>query len=303
MKNSRKITHIIFILISLLILYLAIINNDIFINTFIDTLNLWLYKVMPPIFTFYILISLLLHFNILQKILILFKPLNIILKFNSYKSLYLYLIGIFIGNPSSANIISEAYKNNEITYKDYNSLITNCSFITPLFIFSIFQNNLLISSIIFFTHIISNLIVTSIYNYKTTTNNNIQLVNNMNISTNISNIFSNATLIVLNIASIMVFSNLIISSLKLLNFPLLLLLPLELSTGIFNALQLFDNTSIQIIIISILLSFNGFCIHLQISSQVINFKYKSFVLIRLIQSIFSGFLSYFIWYIVTSLTP
>lgn len=302
MKKLNFIFNIIIIFLSLLIISLSILNNDIFINTFISTLNLWLYKVMPSIFTFYIIISVLIRFNILQKIFIIFRPLNKILKFESLNAFNLYITSIFIGNPGASNLIQKAFNSNEITYLDYKSLINNASFISPLFIFSIFPNNIFYSTILFFMQIISSLIITCLYNKNNKVTSNINFKNTSN-SNSIFIIFNNAINISLNVAAIMIFSNLIISSLKQLYIPDIFLLPLELSTGIFKTIDLYEISYISLIIISILLSFNGFCIHLQISSQIENFKYKSFVLTRIIQSLISGTLTYFIWYIVTSLTP
>lgn len=301
MKKQKIILNFIFIIISLLIISLSIINNEIFINTFISTLTLWLYKVMPFIFTFYIIISIFMKLNILQKFLLIFKPLNKLLKFETAQGFYLYITSIFVGNPSAANLVQNSYNNNSISYNDYKSLIDNASFITPLFIFSIFPNKISFSLILISSHIISSFIITSINNRKNKFNytNSFNIVNN----TSISKIFNNSINIILNIAAVMIFSNLIISSLKMLYIPDILLLPLELSTGIFKIIELFQNSIISLILVSILLSFNGICIHLQISSQIDNFNYKSFVFTRLIQSLNSGLLTYFIWYIVTSLTP
>ncbi len=279
------------ILISIIIF--CLLNNKLFIKTIIHSLNLWLYRVFPSIFTFYIITSILIKLNILNKLLIIFKPLSLILKFETSNAFYLFLIGILIGNPASANLIYTAKTNNTITNNDYNKLIHCSGFITPLFIFSLFPSNIKSSLIIFISHILSYFLMCIILNNKSN-NKAVNINNNINLlsTTNIPNIFYKACEICLTIASIMVMANLIISSLESFNFNSYFLLPLELSTSIFNIINSKFNYSLIIIIISILTSFNCLSIHLQIFSQIKEIKYYKFLLTRVVASIISGIFSF-----------
>ena len=106
-------------------------------------------------------------------------------------------------------------------------------------------------------------------------------------------IFYNAVTISLTIASIMVFVNLIITSLIELKVAKNLLLFFELSCGITMILE--NNfTLLTLPIISFLLSFNGLCLHLQVFSQITDVSYGKFFFFRLLQGLLSATISYFI---------
>ena len=90
----------------------------------------------------------------------------------------------------------------------------------------------------------------------------------------------------------MVIANLIVSSLSLFNINKLLLIPLELTSGILKIITEYKNSFFALITISMLITFNGFCIHLQIFSQIKGIKYQYFFIIKIIQSLFSGLITF-----------
>ena len=274
------------------LIYYCLINNNLFIDTFITTLKLWLYKVVPPIFTFYIIVSILVKLNILDKILIIFRPLKIILKFDTNNAFNLFLTSIFLGNPGSANLIYNEYINDTITKRDYIKLVNCCGFITPLFIFTLFSENLYYSFIIYISHLLTYFISCALYNKNLNYGN--KKINHDNLQTlsSIISVFYNVCEICLTIASIMVIANLIVSSLSLFNINKLLLIPLELTSGILKIITEYKNSFFALITISMLITFNGFCIHLQIFSQIKGIKYQYFFIIKIIQSLFSGLITF-----------
>ena len=273
--------------------FFCIFHNDSFIFSFKRTLYLWLYKVIPSIFTFYVIINILIYLNILDKILIIFKPLRFIFRFESNIAFNLFIISIFTGNPSAASLIYHNYQNNTISKSDYEKLILSSGFVTPLFIISLFNNDLKKSFIILLSHILSYFFTCIVI---TINNKNINICKNNKSYTNkqnITSIFYNAVTISLTIASIMVFVNLIITSLIELKVAKNLLLFFELSCGITMILE--NNfTLLTLPIISFLLSFNGLCLHLQVFSQITDVSYGKFFFFRLLQGLLSATISYFI---------
>ena len=93
---KKILTNFLILIVSiilLLVLFVSIYTNNISL-LIISTLKTWLYKVMPPIFIFYIISSILLKLNFFDYFFIIFKPLNKLLKFSNAYALNLYLSNI-----------------------------------------------------------------------------------------------------------------------------------------------------------------------------------------------------------------
>lgn len=291
--SLKNIFNCLLIILLLLIIYTGIVDYS-FYNMILDILKIWLHNVMPPILVFYITFSFLIKSDFLKYIVLIFSPLNKILKFESTYSFGLYILGVFIGNPGFSLILSDQYKKHNISYYDYSRLLKCCSFQTPLFIFSIFLN-LKISLIIYFSNIISSIIIAILTKKKG------QFIFKNSICTiklSFSEIFNNAISIVFSIACIMVFFSTIIYSLKMLNISVYFFIPLELNNGIIILKKSPLPDMIKIIGISGLLSFNSFSVHMQIYCNVYNYKYSSFLFYRIIScflSIIICFILIYIW--------
>ena len=88
---------------------------------------------------------------------LLYKPLHYIYHFENSKSCSIYLISIIVGNPCSIKLITEAVSNNEISITEGNRLLRFSSFVSTIFLFSIFEFNIAVT--LFILEILSSSII------------------------------------------------------------------------------------------------------------------------------------------------
>ena len=272
------------LLILILLLYIITITllykNNIF-NIIYNTLNIWLFKIFPPIFIFYCITSLLISSKTIDIIFFILKPLRKIFKFETDNGFKLFIIAILVGNPSSSAFIISYLNNDNITLNDANTLNKCSSFITPLFIFSILPD-IKIFLLIYSIHILSNIII-CIY----LTKNNTTFIRKTNPKViNFFDYINKLPQILFNIAIFMIVCNIIIYSLSLININPIYFSFIELGSGAINIMNC--NSQYKYIIITSLLSFNGLCIHLQVYSIIKDsLSYLTFFKYRIIQTIIS----------------
>lgn len=301
------------LIILFIILFITIITFSLFISyqnffkNIIETLNIWLYKVYPSIFTFYILASLLINTNLLNKLIYLFKPVLKRLKFPNDKSLNIFIISIFTGNPSSSLLISESLDKGEISINDAHNLLKCSSFLNPIFIYSfliIYQIKYIYLIIII--HLFSNFIIARLINRS----NNNTIINNTNIFFSIDNLVSSINNIVhllLLISGIMVFANIFNYSLNCcLNYFKFnhilfkfLLANIEVAGGLHSIINLHLSEGLSLALITFVCAFGGFSIHLQVLSVIRkhHLSYRIFFQYRLVQAIIGVVLFLFIYQI------
>ena len=293
MIKKNKIIDICILFICILIFIISITNPLFFDNT-INTLNIWLYNVFPPIFNFYIIINLLLYFNVLDKLYFIFKPLTKLFRFDTNNALHLFITSFLLGNPSSSCILLESLNNNKISYNDYNKIMRSVSFPSLLFILNLYRdfkiNIIILLSMILSSFFICLLPIKNVKQYIPKNNNTQQKT--------IMNIFLDAVKISLSIASVMCFSSSIIFSLNYIKVPEILTSILELCNGVFIIKKANLSFIIELAIITFLLSFNCFSIHLQIFTNNNPIKYSSFLFYRIVAGVSSFFFSVIIYYLL-----
>lgn len=285
MRTHLKRLFILFYLSFLI--FITILHKEEIFEITINTLSLWLYKIFPPIFIFYIISSLLISSKAINIIFIIFKPLRNILKFETDNAFKLFLLSILIGNPSSSTFVVSNLQNNNITKNDAIILNKTASFITPLFIFSLLD--LKIALLIYLSHLASNIFICIFLTRKNNILNNLKEPKIMNFFDYLNNIPK----ILFSIATMMVICNILIYSLTLLNINKNYLFFIELSTGAYQIISM--TTQLKYYLLIFLLSFNGICIHLQVYSIIKDsLSYLSFLKYRLIQ----GFLSVILFLLI-----
>lgn len=293
----KKISIILVAILIFIITFSILLNPEAFFSNIISTLNLWLYKVYPSIFTFYAVSSLLLNTNILNKLTYYFRFIFKRFKFTNQNNLNLFILSIFIGNPSTSGLIIQEIKNNNISIDNGNNLLKYSSFQNPLFIISfLFPISIKYALYIIFVHILSNIIIVFFQNRK----NKYTIIKNSRLKFSIKEILesiNNIIYILLIISSMMVLANIIIFSittiinfLNLNNFYIsLLLTQFEITQGMNYLLNLKINNLIILILVCFTVAFNGLSIHLQVFNIIskYNLKYKNFFLYRIIQGLLS----------------
>lgn len=288
----KKLLKIFFILLLFYYIYYIIRYNFIWKDTFINTLELWLYKVVVGIIPMYVLSSLLLSINFINDFL--FNLFNKFKLFENSKALFLFLISFLCGTPTTSLIVSKAYVNQEISFRQARNIICSCSFISFLFLAIMLNNKLFF--IISLSQIISSLIIYFKLSYK------IELYNNNNTKhismfDTINSIIEDVPIILLKILVSMILVSIIIIPFKEFEY---LFYYFEVTFGLNNFLNINCNEYITIILISSLLSFNGVAIILQVYNILKKTRliFKHYIISRIIHTIISVLISLVLLFIV-----
>lgn len=288
-----KRIFVFFILFIVIVLFYLAFNNSLALySTILETLNIWLMKVFPSLFTFFIVSSLLINFKIINYLSFLFKPLKRILNFYNDEAFNIFLLSIFNGNPSTILFINQSLESNKITIDEANVLTCSASFISPFFILSFFDKRQALLLII--SHVLANFILVFFLNRRLV-KKNISIQKDLNIDFDgfLSSI-NKAISVLLVIAGTMVSATLLkyalMNSLSFLpdNLLKIVLSFSEVSTGLNDLRNLNINSTYILLLSSFLLGMGGFCIHLQVASVLSKkISYKYYLKGRFIQGIIS----------------
>lgn len=300
----KRILVIVILLVLTMISFSIFLNPANFFNSIISTLEIWLYKVYPSIFTFYIMASLLINSRIINKIIYVLRPILKHLKFKNENALHLFILSVFIGNPSSSSLICDSLGKNKITIDDANDLLKCSSFLNPLFIISfMIAYNIKYAAVVAFVHILSNFIIVFFVNRK----NKVTEIHNSSINFLLENLLKSVNTVIyllLMISGVMVFANILKFSITTILvyfnfnnvFLEVLLTNIEVSLGLNTLIHLGLAEIITVSLICFVSSFGGFSIHLQVINVINNYKlkYSTFFKYRILQ----GFIAVMLFLII-----
>lgn len=303
-KQSKSIIKIIIIGFIVLIVFDILINPGNVFNNILDSLKLWLFKVYPPIFLFYILSSLIINLNFIDNKA---KILSKLFHFKNFRSYSIFTMSLLIGNPATSALILENIHTENIDIEDGNHLLCISSFLNPLFIISFMSSKFLYlkySLLIIFIHIISNFIIGLVMFINK--NNTILIKQKRKKENNIIKDFfdsiERANFLLLKICGIMIICNLCKHSLYSLLFSLnikgvginILLSLIEVASGLNDIVNLQLPQNLVLCLVAFLVSFGGLSIHLQVYSIISNssLEFKKFFYFRIIQGLLSFLLCF-----------
>ena len=264
-------------IIALFLIYYTFNNQQLIVNSVINSSILYLYKVLPFFLPMYIISKILINYNF---------PYYISKLFNNNIYVYILIISFLSGCPNNAIIIKDLLNNNIINTNEANKYIKCSFFQNPLFLTSIlsaiFNKKIAISIII--TQVLSNIIIYLIKPIKIT---NINKTNTIKLSDLIINTINNSIKILLNIyVTIIIFNILSILLPKYLSSFIGLF---EITGGLNYLITSNYNYIIKIILTIIYISFGGLAINIQIKSVLKDTEilYSNFLLSRFYQIILS----------------
>lgn len=306
--SKKLINAFIFLVVFLIIINIAFSPQAIFTNV-LNSLELWVFKVYPPIFIFYILSSLIINVPFFHnRVSKLFRIIN----FRSSHEITIFSLSLFLGNPATSALISENIHQNKIKIEDGNKLLCISSFLNPLFIISFLGstfNNYKITIAILLIHILSNFILAYFVLRNNSYSNSINHVeiNHSNLIIEIFDSIERANYLLIKVCGIIVTSNLckfaiqnILIKLNLHNPLVYLFLALiEVTSGLYDIINLNLPVKLTLSLIAFLISFGGLSIHLQVYAMIINTRlsFKRFFLFRMLQ----GLISFILCFIVFSI--
>lgn len=293
------------VLFIILVFINIIFNFNNLMENIYNSLFIWFYNVYPSIFIFYNISCYFLTSNLFIKFSHIFK---FIIKFDSPKTYTLLFINIFLGNPGTANLIEQAYNNNEISYCDYRRLLDITIFMNPLFVLTFLNIKY------YFIYLVSIIIYIKFYSFINIYNND-NIINNYTI-TNINKKYSfsdfsiainNVINILLTIACMITFFSIVKTTITYLlnifnfnnNYITLLLSCLEVASG------LNDIKDFNLYFIVSLINFQGLCIIFQ-SYQYLNKKnisLKRYILGKIISCLSCTLIFFFLTIIFDKLLP
>lgn len=276
MKENYKNRLILVTLILMLIFYLF--NSQYILNNIIDYSKLFLTKLFPVSFIFFIISSLLIDFGIISF-------LDNVLHIKSTK-LYVFTISMISGFPSGAKYTRDLYNKGFISCSDANKLMMFSHFPNPLFIISsltLVIPNRIITRNILLSIIISNFIIMlfcKIDGNKYNDSNFKKTNFSLSLATGIKSAFEVLCIIYGTSLFFYLISCIILNNFSFSHIYYVLICGVfDLTKGIFSV-SLLDNNYLRGIFVLLFICFGSLSIHLQIKSILsdtpINYKYFIF---------------------------
>ena len=289
----------------ILLLINVIFDIDLIYESMFTSLYIWLIRIVPSFFIFYILSTFLLRKNILSKISFILKP---FFSFEKDKSYDLLLLSFLISNPTTIKQAKIYYEDNIISFNDYKKIIYLSMFSNPLFLLSFFDIKTVL--IFIFIQFICIFIIDKKIRLKNSKDNS-SINNESNSFFIINKSLNDVIYIILLIASSICFVNLIKTSiinifnlLNISNIEIYLSI-FEITSGIISLQGLDINHIFLNSILLFIISFQGIAINLQnyciINNKKIN--YKKAIIVRFIESLIASIIYLLFSYIATSLLP
>lgn len=296
MKKTYQRIIIITFLLTLLILYT--INSTLVIKSILDYTNLFITKLFPTNFVFFMLSTILIDQGLIELI-------NNKLKLNG-SIFYVTIMSILSGIPSGSKYTKDLLEKDLISTKTANYLLAFTHFPNPMFVLNTVTIllNKTIALKILISLILSNLIIALIFKPSKKEVITINDSPSKDFSESLSKAIIDSLKVILIIYGTSVFFYLItviINKYLTLNVLSHVLLNgiFDLTKGLFS-ISLLSNKLLKSLLIIIFFSFGSLSIHIQIKSIITNtsLKYKYFILGRLLQILFATILfllSYFIY--------
>lgn len=284
MKKKYQRVIVITLLFTILIFYL--LNSSLVIKGVLEYTELFINKLFPVSFIFFVFSYLFIDYGIVELISSLFH-------INGSK-FYVVFMSLISGFPSGAKYTVDLLNKGFISEKEANYLIKFTHFPNPLFILGAVLSILdskYDAFIMLITLILSNFVIAFVFRINEKNKINFQEKNEVEFSTSLSKAIISTIKVLINIYGISVFFYLIVviicSFFNLSIFEYVLLNGLfDLTKGVFST-SLITNYNIRIILILFFISFGSISIHMQVNSIIsdTNIKYKNFFIGRFLQAI------------------
>ena len=296
---NKKYFNTIIIVILTLFLYEIFSHTSVVSNTIIDSSKLWFYNIIPSILPMYIIIDLLMNYNILDYLKVIINPISKLFKINKSSSI-VFILSTMSGFPSNSKYISTMLENNSLNLNDANKLLIFTHFSNPLFIINSiginFLHNKKIGMVILICHFLTNIVIGIIYrniNISLESNNSYKNKPESFINVLTSSIYKTIKILFLLYGIITVF--MIITTIINVNIQLNPLVKcilsgiLEMTNGIYFTSLLNINIIYKACLMTFFISFGGLSIHMQVFGILSKYKlnYLSYFKARLFHALIS----------------
>ena len=318
---NKKLTSI---LIMILLIFFAVeilTSSSSIIESVNFSFNVWKNNIFPSLFPFFVLSDILVNYGFVEFTGELFKPImNKLFKMKGDTS-FAFIMSTISGFPSGAKYVNELYKQGTINEYEGTKLLTFTHFSNPLFILGtisiLFLNNKEAGLLMLICHYLGNIIVGllfSEYHKFNECNNKVSLkkaINNMTKrriynNKNFGQILTNAILnsintllLVLGVTTVfLVITTVIDNNINLNSYYQSILNGFfEMTQGLKYVSLLNIPLKLKAVISTMIISFGGFSVHMQIISILSDtkIKYLPFLTARIIHALTSSFLVYILF--------
>ena len=298
----KKYSNFIIVIITFIIFILIVFNKDLVSSTIVTSFYIWFNTLVPSMMPMFILSDILINYNFIMYVPSFIT--NFISKlFNISKNAVLTLfISLFSGFPGNGLAIKTSYDLNLISHEEASHLLLFVHFANPLFVLwtlgGFYLKNTLYGIIILISHILSNIIIAILFrNNNIPSNNYISKSSNcqsftMVLTNSIKKSINTLLMIAGTVTSFLIISTLICYIFNL-NIYLSVIIKsvLEMTMGLSSLSLLGIKDIYKVVFSSMIISFGGLSIHLQVISILEDIRYRNYFKGRIYQSVISGIIS------------
>lgn len=288
--------------IGLIILFIALLRyGSLNYEQSAKALTLWFETLVPSLFTVMVMVKVMFAFGVFDWMA---RPFAILFSrlFQMNKQSFSYLLALmFLGFPAGAAFINQAVADQRLSQKEGRRLVYTCSFATPGFVIltlgSVLFHNVMIGVLLFLIQLGSGWILLLF-----TRRQPILAAAPMDVehgswiqTLGSAMMDSGKTLYMMGGYLMLCMS---LTSIVLQFLPACLEMPLrmiaEFSSGTMQLAALNMPLAARLITISMLLSFGGFCVHMQVIcfSEATCLRYRHYLWFRVLQALIAGILAY-----------
>ncbi len=302
---KEKIFNILIIMVSLFVFLELLIKKVIVYTSVIYALEIWVHSLIPVLFPFFIISDILINYNITDYIPKIIKNSCKYLFNISDNMLTVLLLSMLSGFPSNARNTRTLYDKGLISLAEANHILMFSHFANPVFILTtigvFFFHNQQLGIIILISHYLSNFILGIIFRngdkFISGSKNNLLKINSLGVVLvgSIKKAIDTILLICGILVVFMSLSEILLSIIKVNAYSSMIIKGLfEITIGIEALSKLNITVNYKAILASMMLSFGGISVHMQVLSQITetNIKYIYFFVGRMYQMIISGILTY-----------
>lgn len=301
----KKYSNLIIVILIFSTLILILFNKNLISKTIITSFGIWFNTLVPSMFPMFILSDILINYNFTEYIPK--KIIDFISKlFNiSRSAVLIILLSIISGFPTNAINIKNSYDMKSISKEEAEHLLLFNHFPNPLFVLQtvgiFYLNNTKYGIIILVSVILSSIIIGILFRNK----NNYSIDNYISknykcqnfgnvLSASIKKTIDNLFMVSGTVTLFLILSTLIINVFELNEyFSVLIQGVLEMTMSISSLSLLNISDTLKVIFSTMIISFGGFSIHLQVISALgDDIKYRNYLIGRIYQIIISGFISF-----------
>lgn len=313
---KKKFISILYMALLIFIAFEILTESQSILKTVTFSFSVWTNSIFPSLFPFFVLSEILINFGFIELVGELFRPLMYKLFKAKGEAAFVFIMSMISGFPSNAKYVRELYLKGILNEKEAEKVLMFTHFSNPLFILGAisitFLNNKEAGILVLICHYLGNIIIGLMFrNYNPTKEkytkvslkraienmHNKRINNNQKIGTIITNSLLNAIntlLLILGVVTMFLcLTTIIDNNINLNNYNQSILNGfIEMTQGLKYVGLLNIPLKMKTIISTLIISFGGFSVHMQLISILSDtkIKYLPFLTARVLHALISSVL-------------